>query len=254
MFVDFEDHKPVAVIVLNRPDKWNAVDPLMAADLARALERLESEPAFWVGVLTAVGPAFSVGADLKAGPSRDETGRIPRAGNLNPIIMQPRVKPLVAAVEAVAAGGGLELVLECDVVVASRLARFLLPEVTWSMVAAAGAAIRLHHYLPRNIAMDMLLTGAPLGAEDAHRWGLVNRLVEPGAARSAAMAYAREICEGAPTAVRETRRAFLAACRGDEDRAWEICDAALEAAMRSADHREGIRAFLERRPPSWQGT
>jgi enoyl-CoA hydratase/carnithine racemase len=101
--------------------------------------------------------------------------------------------------------------------------------------------------------MDLLLTGRPLAATDAHRWGLVNRLVEPGHALEAAMAYAREVCEAAPLAVRETRRVFLAACRGDEERLWEASDDGLAAATASHDFPEGMRSFLEKRPPRWQG-
>lgn len=253
MFVEFEDLRPIAVITLKRPKAWNAVNPQMADELAAALGRLETDPSLWVGVLAAEGPAFSVGADLKAGGPGEGAGLPPRAGTLHPILTRPREKPLVAAVEAVAAGGGFELVLECDLVVASTAARFLLPEVKWSLIAAAGAAIRLHQYLPRNVAMDLLLTGRPLEVEEAHRWGLVNRLVPAGSALSGAVELARQLCEGAPIAVRESRRVFLQACRGDEELLWEASDAGLAAATESQDFPEGIRSFLEKRAPRWQG-
>jgi enoyl-CoA hydratase len=254
LLVDFEDHRPIGLIVLNRPAAWNAINPAMADELAAAIARLESDPELWVGVLAARGPAFSVGADLKAAASGERSGGPMRGGFLNPVVTRPRSKPLIAAVEAVAAGGGFELVLECDLVVASTSARFLLPEVKWSLIAAAGGAIRLHQHLPRNVAMDLLLTGRELGAEEAHRWGVVNRLVAPGEALATAMAYAAEVCEAAPVAVRESRRVLLAASAGDEEDLWLASDVGLAAATGATDFAEGMRSFLEKRPPRWQGS
>src|SRR4051794_9576719 len=119
MLIGFESHGRVAEIVLARPDSWNAITPEMADELAAALAWFESDPGLWVGVLTADGPAFCVGADLKAAASVDRSGRPPRAGFLNAVMTKPRTKPLIAAVDGVAAGGGFELVLDCDLVVAS---------------------------------------------------------------------------------------------------------------------------------------
>jgi enoyl-CoA hydratase/carnithine racemase len=253
VLVEVEVQGRVAVVTLSRPEARNAISPEMAAALAAALDRLEEDPDLWVGVLAAEGQAFSVGADLKAGDATEVTGPPPRAGTLNPIFTRPRRKPLVAAVDGVAAGGGFELVLDCDLVVASPAARFLLPEVRWSLVAAAGGAIRLHQYLPRNVAMDLLLTGRPLTCEEAFRWGLVNRLAEPGEARTVAVGFAEELCQAGPVAVRETRRVLLAASRPDEAAHWAALDEALAAATGAADFQEGIRSFLEKRPARWTG-
>jgi len=251
--IEVQCEPPTMVIVLHRPEALNAITPEMAYELASALDRLESDPSLWVGVLAAEGPAFSVGADLKGAQSSDRSVKPPRAGTLNPVLSRQRQKPLIAAVDGVAAGGGFELVLDCDLVVASTSARFLFPEVKWSLVAAAGGAMRLHQFLPRNVAMDLLLTGRELTAAEAHRWGLVNRLVEPGGAREAAVAYAREVCRMGPVAVRETRRVFLEATRPNEDQLWEASDGALAAAVGADDFEEGIRSFFEKRPPRWTG-
>jgi len=258
MLVEFERQGCIGILSLNRPERLNALSLALVDELSSALTSFESAPDLWVGVLTAHGPVFSAGGDLKpaqgpqAGPRPTGAQVHPnRGGNLNAIITRARSKPLIAAVEGTAAAGGFELVLECDLVVASSSATFILPEVKRSLIAAAGGTTRLHQFLPRNIAMELLLTGRPLPAPEAYRWGLVNRLVDPGSARSSALTLAREICQGAPFAVRETRRAFLAACRGDEDEAWRIADEALAAVIRSADFAEGIQSFLEKREPTW---
>jgi enoyl-CoA hydratase/carnithine racemase len=253
MLVTFEVEGRVAVITLARPEARNAISWDMAVELAAAFERLESDPSLWVGVLAADGPAFSVGADLKAPLPAEGAGPPKRAGTLHPVFTQRRTKPVVAAVDGVAAGGGFELVLDCDLVVASPAARFLLPEVRWSLIAAAGGAIRLHQYLPRNVAMDLLLTGRELTCEEALRWGLVNRTAAPGEARSVGVTFAQELCRAGPIAVRETRRVLLAASRPGEQEHWDALDAALAAAVGAADFQEGISSFLEKRPARWIG-
>ena len=164
-----------------------------------------------------------------------------------------RRKPLVAAVDGLALAGGCEIALACDLIVASREASFGLPEVKRSLVAAAGGLFRLPRAVPRNIALEVALTGDPIDAERAHAHGLVNQLVAPGQALEAALALAERICANAPVAVWQTRKVVLESAGESDDRAWEITRAAMLEVVRTEDFREGPLAFVEKRPPAWKG-
>jgi enoyl-CoA hydratase len=250
--VRYEVDGPVAVITLNRPEARNAVNGELATALDAALDNVESDDAVWVAILAAEGPVFSAGADLKAIAG----GRIHelRTGNgFAGITHRQRTKPLIAAVDGPALAGGLEIVLSCDLVVASTRASFGIPEVKRSLVAAAGGLLRLPKVLPRNVALEMGLTGDPISAERAHQLGLVNELTEPGEVLAAAHRLAGRIVAGAPVAVRETRRVMLAAAAGDETELWKLSDEAMQRARSSEDAAEGPRAFIEKRPPVWSG-
>jgi len=144
-------------------------------------------------------------------------------------------------------------VLSCDLVVASSTATFGIPEVKRSLVAGAGGLFRLGRKIPLNIAMELALTGDPIDAERAHHFGLVNRLVEPGEALTAAVALAEQICANAPVAVRESRKIVLEATNAPDDVGWRMSAAGMGAAMSSADFTEGLTAFIEKRPPVWTG-
>jgi len=160
---------------------------------------------------------------------------------------------MIAAVDGPALAGGTEIVLSCDLVVASSTASFGIPEVKRSLVAAAGGLFRLGRKIPFNIAMELALTGDPISAEQAHHHGLVNRLCEPGDALDVATALAEQICANAPVAVRESRRVVLEATHAPDEVGWKLSAEGMAAAMRSDDFREGLTAFIEKRPPQWQG-
>jgi enoyl-CoA hydratase len=160
---------------------------------------------------------------------------------------------MIAAVDGPALAGGTEIVLSCDLVVASTTATFGIPEVKRSLVAAAGGLFRLGRKIPFNIAMELALTGDPISAEVAHHHGLVNRLCEPGEALAVATALAEQICANAPVAVRESRRVVLEATHAPDEIGWKMSAAGMAAAMSSEDFREGLTAFIEKRPPRWQG-
>ncbi|MFD2376241.1 enoyl-CoA hydratase-related protein [Ottowia pentelensis] len=162
-------------------------------------------------------------------------------------------KPVIAAVEGIAAGGGFEIALSTSLIVASRTASFSLPEVGLGLIAECGGLFRGPRALPLNIARELLLTGAPLGAERAHALGLVNRLTEPGRALPEALALARQIAERAPLAVRETLAALEQLYADNDERGWALTQAAKIVVRESADAREGVAAFKERRAPRWQG-
>ena len=252
MTVNFEIRDRIAIITLNRPEARNAVSQQLAEDLEAAIDRLEADDALWIGILCGNGPAFCAGADLKAiasGEARLTTER----GGFAGLVRRVRTKPLIAAVEGPAVAGGTEIVLSCDLVVASTTARFGLPEVKRSLVANAGGLFRLPRALPVNVAMEMALTGDDLDAEAAHRHGLVNRLVQPGHALATAVELAEAVNANAPLAVRASRRVVLAARLLEDDEAFEVAANATREVFRTEDFREGPRAFVEKRPPIWTG-
>jgi enoyl-CoA hydratase len=242
----------LAVIRLNRPEARNAVNPDLAAGLEAAVDRLEADDDLWVGILTGNGPAFCAGADLKtvaAGGVSIDTER----GGFGGFVRRERTKPIIAAIEGPAVAGGTELVLACDLVVAARTATFGLPEVKRSLVASAGGLARLPRAIPAAIAMELALTGDPLTADAAAHHGLVNRLVDTGAAVAEARRLAAAIVANAPLAVRATRRVLLASRLLPDDEAMAVAEAELAAIGRTEDFREGPRAFVEKRPPVWRG-
>src|SRR3954453_7414767 len=174
--VDYELQGGGAGSTANRPEARNAVNGDVANGMEAAIDRLEEDDNAWVGVLTHVGPVFSAGADLKA-INAGKAGELQTSrGGFAGLVQRKRTKPLIAAVDSPALAGGCEIALACDLIVASTQARFGVPEVKRSLVAAAGALFRLPRKLPRNIALEMLMTGDPISAERAYHFGLVNDL------------------------------------------------------------------------------
>lgn len=240
-------HGRVTVVTLDRPAKRNAINGDITVGLDRALNELEDDPEQWCGVLTGGPDMFSAGADLASGPG-DPTPR----GGIAGLITRVRTKPLIAAVEGFALGGGFELVMCCDLVVAARDARFGLPEPKRGLMPDFGGAFRVVRLLPPNVGRELLLTARDLDADRAERLGLVNRLAEPGHALDDALALAEEICGNAPLAVRGALRIANAAVAGDETELWRQSDDVHAGLLRSADVAEGITAFFDKRPPRWQ--
>jgi enoyl-CoA hydratase len=229
-----ERHGRVLLIRLDRDAKLNAMDHAMTLGLDAAMNLLEDEPELWAGVLTGNGRAFSAGSDL-ADPDRQ------------------RRKPLIAAVDGLAYGGGFEMVLACDLVVASRRARFALPEVKRGLLALYGGVFRGARALPLNLAREMVLTGEPIAAERAHALGLVNQLCDDGAALESALALAEALCANSPVAVRESLRVINQSIDDADALAWQLSAEAAANVRASEDSREGIAAFLEKRAPVWRG-
>ena len=251
--VDYEIRGRVGVLKINRPEKKNAVNGDVARGMEAALDQLEENPEVWLGVLTAEGNVFCAGADLKAineGKAGDlQTER----GGFGGLVARTRTKPLIAAVDGPALAGGTEIVLACDMVVASTAASFGIPEVKRSLVAAAGGLFRLPRMLPRNIALELGLTGDPITAERAYQFGMVNELCEPGTALDTALAFAARIAANAPLAVRETLRLMLELRDADDETAFKASGAAMIGLASTEDFWEGPKAFLEKRDPQWQG-
>jgi enoyl-CoA hydratase len=241
----------VQVITINRPQAKNALDAAVAREVAAAVDELDGSDDLRAGVLTGAGNFFSAGMDLKAF-LRGETPAIEGRG-LCGITKTPPRKPLIAAVEGGALAGGFELVLACDLVVAGRGARFGVPEVKRSLIAAGGAALLLPQRMPRAVALELLLTGDPMDAERAAAVGLVNQLVEDGGAVDAAVALAERIAANGPLAVAATKQVVLAVPSWSPEEMWDRQDEIVRPVFASEDAREGATAFAEKREPTWQG-
>jgi enoyl-CoA hydratase len=251
--IEYRTEGHVAVITINRPDARNAVNGEVARGLEEAMDRMEADDGLWLGILTGVPPVFCAGADLKeinAGRAGDLNTK---RGGFAGFVSRERTKPVIAAVDGPALAGGTEICLACDLIVASTNARFGIPEVKRCLVAAGGGLFRLPRKIPFNIAMELTLTGDPIEAERAHQLGLVNYLTEPGGALARAQELARQIEANAPVAVRASRRVVLAAATADEATGWRLSGEAFSEALSSEDNKEGLMAFIEKRPPNWAG-
>lgn len=255
--IDYRTEGNVAVITINRPEARNAVNTAVAKGLEEAVDRLEADDAVWVGILTGArtdkGWIFCAGADLKQ-MSVDPGGMMTERGGFAGFTRRERTKPIIAAVDGPALAGGTEIVLACDLVVASRTAVFGVPEVKRNLLAAAGALFRLPRKLPRNVAMEMVLTGRlDFPAERAHHFGLVNVLCEEGQALEAAKKLAAQVSENAPLAVRESRRVLLESIDQPEAVGWKMSNEGMAKMFGTEDFSEGLAAFVEKRAPRWKG-
>lgn len=255
--VQYEVQGRVAIITLNRPEARNAVNGDVASGLEAAIDRLEADPAIWVGVLRAntegqTRPVFCAGADLKA-ISAGAGGLGTKRGGFAGYVYRERTKPIIVAVDGLATAGGCEIVLASDIVVATTRSSFGLAEVKRNLIAGAGGLFRLPRAIGQSNAMEMILTGEPLPAERAYALGLVSRLVEPGQAVDTALEIANKIADAAPLAVQASRRVVLAAAYADDATLKQMTDDEFAPIMQSEDTREGLTAFIEKRQPNWQG-
>jgi enoyl-CoA hydratase/carnithine racemase len=254
--VHVETEDAVTVITLDRPKALNALNSTVAAALGRALEAADHDEAVRAIVVTGTGRAFSAGADLKAVAQGDTlTDPDHPEWGFGGFTRHPLTTPTIAAVNGLAFGGGMELMLFCDLVVIDEDARLGLPEVTRGLAAGAGGLVRLPHRIPRAIALELAMTGAPISAARAYELGLVNRVAPAGTALEAARAMAGTIAGNAPLAVRESRGLMLRAASADErdDAIWDDNASVLARVFSSEDAREGPRAFAEKRSPEWTG-
>ncbi len=254
----YEARGRIGLITLNRPEARNAVNGDVAAGLESAIDQLESDPDVWVGVLTAnteaqAKPVFSAGADLKAINSGQAGSLNTKRGGFAGFVYRDRDKPVIVAVDGLATAGGCEIVLAADLVVATTRSAFGLAEVKRNLIAGAGGLFRLPRAIGRSAAMEVILTGEPLPAQRAYELGLVNRIVEPGQAVEAAIALAEQICAAAPLAVRASRKVVLASAFEDDETLKAMTNEQFAAVLQSEDTKEGLTAFIEKRPPNWQG-
>src|SRR5262245_4177316 len=237
----------VLVVSIQREAKRNAVNQDVADGIDAALRELDDDPDLWVGVLTGTPTVFSAGSDLTG------LGATTEAGGEYGLIRRDRRKPLIAAIEGMALGGGLEIALACDLVVAARDARLGLPEVRRGLVPTCGALFRGPRALPLNLARELILTGEPIDVDRAYAAGFVNVVAEPGEAVVAAIALAERICESAPLSVQACLHAVNALVAVDDGAGWDATSDAINSLVGTADITEGVHAFLEKRPPNWTG-
>ncbi|MGC0417702.1 crotonase/enoyl-CoA hydratase family protein [Embleya sp. AB8] len=250
--VSIQDADGIATITINRPDARNAVDLEVAHGIAAAIDEFEARADLRVAILTGAGGTFCAGLDLK-GFARGEIPVLPGRGFAG-LTERPPVKPLIAAVEGWALAGGFELALAADLIVAARNAGFGLPEVRRGLVAGAGGLLRLPKVLPYQLAMELALTGDPITAETAHRYGVVNRLTEPGFALAGARELAAKVAGNAPLAVRAGKRIVSMSIGYTSAEAFAAQQALVDPVLASADALEGARAFAEKRAPVWTNT
>lgn len=258
--VDYTAADHLATITLNRPEAMNAVNADLATGLGTAVARANDDPAVRVIVLTGTGRAFCAGADLKAIARGEDIGAQghPEWGFAG-FVQHWSDKPVIAAVNGVAVGGGTELALASDLVVAAESATFGLPEVRRGLVAAAGGLLRIQHQITPKRAMELALVGRPIDAATALEWGLVNRVVPDAELSAAATELAERVAANAPYAVRQSKRLLhqTRAAASDWDPAWEGQDpweVNTEETMKVFVHPdaiEGPMAFAEKREPRW---
>lgn len=254
----YEVRGRVALITINRPEAMNAINMDVGIGLSEALRRFSDDHELWAAVITGAGDkAFCAGADLKAVAAGQMT-HISEAGKpgLSDLLRRHIEKPVIAAVNGYALGGGMEIALSCDLIVASEKASLGLPEVTRGLVAAGGGMLRLPRQMPLKTAMYHVMTGELMTAADALHWGLVNQVVPHDEVLQKALALAERICANAPVAVRESKGVVYRSMDASlylSDEAWAISDAAATRNRSSEDAAEGPRAFAEKRRPAWKG-
>jgi enoyl-CoA hydratase len=241
----------VAVITINRPEARNAVNGAVSAGIAAAVDDLDARKDVRVLIVTGAGGTFCAGMDLKGFLSGDN----PLAGGrgFGGITERPPAKPVIAAVEGYALAGGFEIVLSCDLVVASEEAKFGLPEVTRGLAAGAGGLLKLHQRIPYHQAMELVLTGERVAAARLYQAGLISKVVPAGQALSAARELADRVAANAPLAVTASKRVVVESAAWAPSEQYARQGEIINSVFGSADAMEGAAAFAEKRPPVWRG-
>lgn len=254
----FEKRDRIALIVINRPEASNAINAEAWAGIGHALEEYARDPSLWCAIITGAGAkSFCAGADLKALFQGEKLS--PPGGEkwgFAGVVRHYIKKPIIAAVNGFALGGGTEIALACDLIVASEQANFGLPEVKRGLTAVAGGLLRLPRQMPLKVAMEYILTGESFSAAEAKRWGLVNRVVPHEKVLDEAFALAERVTANAPLAVSASKDLVYRGLDTSLDhpqKAWEINAEYAKRLMDSEDSQEGVRAFAEKRAPVWQG-
>jgi crotonobetainyl-CoA hydratase len=254
-FVRYQTDGRIARITINRPEVMNALHPPASQELEKAFQEFCDDPELWVAILTGEGDrAFSAGSDLKWRAAEADEEALRNPGTRQERVMQRCVKPIIAAVNGYAVGGGMELALHCDIIVASETARFGLPEVRRSLLADTGGVLKLPQRIPYHLAMGMILTGRLVPAEEAAGMGLVNQVVPADELMETAERWAGEILECGPLAVRAAKDVIKRTIALPPEVAMGLLEGleSVRTLRESQDYQEGPKAFAEKRKPNWQ--
>ena len=256
-FCKAEKDGRILTVTINRPERMNALHWMANEELASIFDDFVSDPDLWVAIITGAGDrAFSAGNDLKyqAQEAGGEMKAGPKTGFAGLTARYDCSKPIIAAVNGVAMGGGFEIALACDLIVASTNAVFALPEPKVGLAALAGGIHRLPRVIGMKRAMGMMLTGRRVGAEEGERLGFVNEVVEPSELMAAARRWADQVVECAPLSIRATKEAAMNGMRhGMIEDAMAERYPAIATLFKSEDFVEGPLAFAEKRAPQWKG-
>jgi enoyl-CoA hydratase/carnithine racemase len=255
MAVDYQKEGKVAIFTLNRPEALNAVDPETAGELSEVFNDFKNDDDLLVGIITGAGnKAFSIGADVQTMlPQLKKFRGQANSGPLNLVNVLNSWKPLIAAINGAALGGGLEIALACDLRIASENAIFGMPEVTLGLIPGWGGTQRLPRILSLARAAELLLTGKPISAQEAYRIGLINKVVPFPELLSTAKGMAEMLCRRAPLAVRAAKQAMIQGIDISLDDGLKLERKLNDFLVNTEDFDEGCKAYIEKRQPVFSG-
>jgi len=255
MVVDYNKEGKIAIFTLNRPEALNAIDMESAEELSKAFSEFKGDDGLLVGIITGAGnKAFSIGADVETMlPSLKNFRGQPSSGPLNFIRALNSWKPMIAAINGAALGGGLEIALACDLRIASENAIFGMPEVTLGLIPGWGGTQRLPRIIPLAKAAELLLTGKPISAQEANRIGLINKVVTFAELMPTAKQIAETLCRRAPLAVRAAKQAMIQGIDVSLEDGLKLERKLNDFLINTEDFEEGCKAYTEKRQPVFEG-